>query len=98
MGATDVIYSSARRLIILLEEIKLIEVEQASAFIYEGLFQDMCCKVKERGLSGADKEAFVFSYFKRREAQLAEEMRDRYPRAAHSFAMKILGARWFERA
>ena len=70
------------------------EVEQASAFIYEGFFQDMCRKVKERGLSGADKEAFVFGYFKRREAQLAEEMRDRYPRAPHSFAMKILGARW----
>lgn len=62
VGAMDVIYRSARRMVILLEDVQLDEDEAFAALLYKQWYQDMCVAVTENSLEGAAKNEFVKSF------------------------------------
>ncbi|KXJ87376.1 hypothetical protein Micbo1qcDRAFT_167725, partial [Microdochium bolleyi] len=76
VGAMDLIYRSARRVVILLEDVQLADShEEAAALAYKGFYQDMCDEVAAGGLEGTEKAAFVGGYFARREREWCETRR-----------------------
>lgn len=95
IGAMDIIYRSARRVIILLEDIQLTQEEETAGLAYAGFYKDMGREADERNLQGQDRLNFIDTYFPSREA--ASEIQDLRGKA-HSFGMKMLRARWFSRA
>ncbi len=98
VGAMDILYRSARRLIILLEDIQLTEMEEAAALTYAGFYEDLCRKANEPGLQASAKAILARTYIGSRESLLAQDARDRNTAAANSFALRTLSARWFSRA
>lgn len=98
IGAMDIIYRSARRLIILFKDIQLREEEGEAGVAYAGFYQDLCGEVSDRGLEGRERSQFVHSYFPVRERMLREEGKGHLPQAIRPFVMKMLTSRWYSRA
>lgn len=102
IGAMDVVYRSARRLIILLEDIQLNASEQASGQMYARFYKEMADEVRERGLDApdrfADKIEFANAFFPNREEKLDAGDKHLIRAAAKPFVMKMLSARWYSRA
>ncbi|KAH6716239.1 heterokaryon incompatibility protein-domain-containing protein [Leptodontidium sp. MPI-SDFR-AT-0119] len=98
VGAMDTIYHSARRVVILLEDIKLSAREDAAGLAYAQFYHDLSRETNTRGLQGAAKGQFIQQYFPRREQELREEGKAHIIEDAKDFACKILSARWFSRA
>ncbi|KAJ1323293.1 HET domain-containing protein [Microdochium nivale] len=74
VGAMDLLYRSARRVVILLEDVQLADQPEAvAALTYKGFYQDMCDVVRDQGLEGAEKVAFVNGYFAQREKEWCAE-------------------------
>lgn len=95
IGAMDIIYRSARRVMILLEDIQLTKEEDEAGLVYAGFYADLGREVMEKNLEGQAKGAFIEGYFPNREkaADSPSLQKDGY-----DFARKLLGARWFSRA
>lgn len=96
IGAMDIIYKSARRVIILLEDVQLTEEETTAGLAYAGFYEDMCQEVMKLELEGPAKGAFVNGYFPDREE--ASDNLAQLQSNGGKFAKKLLGARWFSRA
>jgi hypothetical protein len=97
IGVMDAIYRSARRIAILLEDVQLSKDEENTGLVYRKFYEDLCQEVKEAGLEGAEKVAFIRAYFPYREQLLQDENKGHLLAAAKPFAMKLLSARWFSR-
>lgn len=98
IGAMDVVYRAARRVVILLEDVQLSSEEEAAGLAYSQFFHDMCREVREGGLDGLAKSEFIDEYFSRREKAFRDEGKGHVLGAAKPFLMKVIGARWFSRA
>ena len=98
VGAMDFIYRSARRVVILLEDVQLSEEEEAAGLAYADFYKSMSLEVKDRNLEGEEKMEFVDAYFPRQEQLLRQQGKGDIQAAGKLFAMKLLGARWFSRA
>jgi hypothetical protein len=98
IGAMDMIYRSSRRLVILLEDIQLSQAEECAGLRYASVYEESCREVRERNLEGQAKEDFVDRMFPRQEEKLRDEGKGHILSAVKSFALKLLGARWFSRA
>ncbi|KAG7284577.1 hypothetical protein NEMBOFW57_010955 [Staphylotrichum longicolle] len=97
IGAMDAIYHSARRVAILLEDVQLQKSEEEAGLVYAQFYEDMCREVKDGGLEGAEKGRFVDEYFPRKAQELRDSERGHILAAVKSFAMKMMGARWYSR-
>jgi len=98
IGAMDMIYRSSRRVVILLEDIQLSQDEESAGLTYARFYKEGCREVKERNLQGQAKTEFIEQMFPRREEEFWDGGQGHIPIAAESFALKLLGARWFSRA
>jgi hypothetical protein len=98
IGVMDAIYRSARRVVILLEDVQLDENEEAAGLAYAGFYEDLCREVMVRNLEGKEKNRFVDEYFPRRAEGLRVSGEGHMLAAAKPFVKKILGARWYGRA
>ena len=100
IGAMDVVYSSARQLAILLEDVQLDEDEQKAAETYAGICEDMRQLIVKNGLQGAAKLEFMRSnnYLRGFKDELNEEVAQKLWDDARRFVKKLLTARWFSRA
>ncbi|KAK3320284.1 heterokaryon incompatibility protein-domain-containing protein, partial [Cercophora scortea] len=98
IGAMDTVYRSARRIVILLEDIQLDREEETAALAYSAMYADMVKQVKEQELEGQAKADFIFQFLPREEAKYREERRDDVLAGGKAFAKKLLAARWFSRA
>ncbi|SPO01508.1 uncharacterized protein DNG_04181 [Cephalotrichum gorgonifer] len=96
IGAMDVVYRSARRMVILLEDVQLTPAEEAAGLAYAGFYADMSAGTV--GMEGAARIKFIDEYFPSREKAYRDAGRADVLMGAHAFAMKMLGARWFSRA
>jgi hypothetical protein len=94
IGAMDTIYRSARRVIILLEDVQFTEEEERGGLVYTGFYHDLTREV----VGVDDKRTFMREYFPRRERELQSEARRDISAAARRFCSRILGGRWFSRA
>ncbi|KAK4153782.1 heterokaryon incompatibility protein-domain-containing protein [Chaetomidium leptoderma] len=97
IGIMDVIYRSARRVAILLEDVQLKKDEEEAGLAYKGFYADLCREVKDAGLEGEEKSQFIDEYFPRREQNLRNNNKGHILAAAPTFALKVLGARWYSR-
>ncbi|KAL2135132.1 hypothetical protein VTI74DRAFT_9725 [Chaetomium olivicolor] len=98
IASMDLIYRSARRIVILLEDIQLDKAEEEAGLAYAGFYADLCREIKDAGLEGVAKGRFLDEYFPRREKELREDNQGQVLESVKTFAMKILGARWLSRA
>ena len=98
VGAMDLIYRSARRVVILLEDVQLSAEEETAALAYAGFYKAMSLAIQERNLEGEEKAEFVHGYFPRQEELLRQQGKGDIQAAGKLFALKLLGARWFSRA
>ncbi|KAK3361817.1 hypothetical protein B0T24DRAFT_537859, partial [Lasiosphaeria ovina] len=102
VAAMDIVYRSARRVAILLEDVQLTADEEAAGLAYAGFYAELSRELAENGLEGAAKSNFLFGYFPRREQQEAAASAasggSNPLKAGRAFAMKMLGARWYSRA
>ncbi|KAB5542785.1 heterokaryon incompatibility protein-domain-containing protein, partial [Coniochaeta sp. 2T2.1] len=98
VGAMNIIYRSARRILILLEDVQLTAAEAEAGTAYAGFFADMCRVVERERLEGTAKAEFVNSYFPQQEDLLRQRDGGHHLSAVKSFAMRMLGARWYSRA
>ncbi|KAJ4286359.1 hypothetical protein N0V88_008065 [Collariella sp. IMI 366227] len=55
IASMDLIYRSARRIAILLEDIQLDKNEEEAGLAYAGFYADLCREIKNAGLEGAEK-------------------------------------------
>ncbi|CAG9981308.1 unnamed protein product [Clonostachys byssicola] len=94
IGAMDTIYRSARRVIILLEDVQFTEEEEKAGLVYAGFYQDLTREV----VGVEDKRTFMREYFPRREKELQSETGTDISAAASRFCSRVLGGRWFSRA
>ncbi|KAH8901810.1 hypothetical protein BR93DRAFT_973219 [Coniochaeta sp. PMI_546] len=98
IGAMNIIYRSARRVLILLEDVQLSADEGNSGLVYSDFYADLVREVEERDLEGPAKAEFVETYFTQ-QVHLLQSGRNRHLiLSIRSFALKILGARWYSRA
>ncbi|VUC24119.1 unnamed protein product [Clonostachys rosea] len=94
IGAMDTIYRSARRVIILLEDVQFTEEEERAGLVYTGFYHDLT-----RDVVGAeDKRTFMREYFPRRERDYRSETGTDVSATARRFCSRVLGGRWFSRA
>jgi hypothetical protein len=98
IGAMDMIYRSSRRLIILLEDIQLGQDEECAGLTYASVYEEGCRDIRECKLEGQAKEEFLDGMFPRQEEKLRDGGQGHILLAVKSFALKLLGARWFSRA
>jgi hypothetical protein len=98
IGTMDIIYRSARRLAILLEDIQLDEEDEAAGLAYAGFFEDLVLEVKNTGVTGEERTRLIEGYFPSREREFREKGKGHILAAASRFLTKLLGARWFSRA
>lgn len=98
IGAMDIIYRSARRVVILLEDVQLTIEEEVAGQTYAGFYADMCTIVREQDFEDSAKADFVNSYFPSNERMLQDEGKGDILVAIRSFMAKFLSARWFSRA
>lgn len=95
IGAMDIIYRSARRLIILLEDIQLTKEEEDAGLTYAGFYADMCRIVRDQKFKGSEVAAFSESFFPGQEELLQDK--EKTTKAIQLFIENLLGARWFSR-
>ena len=99
IGAMDIIYRSARRLIMLLEDVQLDALEECAAKKFAGIYQEICLVVRERGITDdGTKEGLMRTAFAECEETLNLDEREELLAAARSFLLKMLNARWMSRA
>ncbi|KAK3988742.1 heterokaryon incompatibility protein-domain-containing protein [Cladorrhinum sp. PSN332] len=98
IATMDTIYHSARRMVILLEDVYLEEAEETAGLAYAKFYADMSREIKEKGLEGQAKSIYIDEYFPRQEKVYRDSGKEADLAGAMSFAMKILTARWFTRA
>ncbi|KAK4225286.1 heterokaryon incompatibility protein-domain-containing protein [Podospora fimiseda] len=98
IATMDTIYHSARRMVILLEDVNLDQAEEIAGLAYSKFYADMSREVHKRGLQGQEKRVFVDDYFPRREQEYRDSGKEGNLNGAKSLATKILAARWFSRA
>jgi len=98
IGAMGIIYRSARRLIILFEDIQLTKDESEAGVIYAGFYEEMCGEISDRKLEGREKSEFIHSYLPLREKTQQEEGKGYLSQAFRPFLMKMLSSRWYSRA
>ena len=96
IGAMDVLYRSARRMVILLEDVQLTAAEEAAGLAYAGFYKDMSTAVTD--MEGAAKSRFIDEYFPSREKKSRDDGTADVLAAGYAFAVKMLGARWYSRA
>lgn len=98
IGAMDIIYKSARRMVILLEDVQLTKEETAAGLAYAEFYQALCDEVKNRNLEGQEKSDFIHQYFPTRERNHVASGKGDDIAAIKAFAMNILDSRWYSRA
>src|SRR6266480_72945 len=98
VGAMDIIYRSARRMLILLEDVQLDAGEEKAAVTYEGFYNDMRRLIVDNGIEGAEKDELLRNNVVARESELDEEVVQRLREDGRRFTKKLLTARWFSRA
>jgi hypothetical protein len=98
ISAMDMIYRSCRRVVILLEDIQLSQDEECAGLTYAAVYGEGSREIKERKLEGEAKAEFVDQMFPRQEKKLRDGGQGHILLAVKSFALKLLGARWFSRA
>src|SRR5947207_2470154 len=96
IGSMDVIYRSARRLLILLEDVQLNEEEEKAGCLYAKFFEDMAREVATPQLSGMAKTNYLSKYFSGKEN--GDEAKAIPENVRKEFIRKMLSARWFTRA
>ncbi|KAK4141459.1 uncharacterized protein C8A04DRAFT_14063 [Dichotomopilus funicola] len=94
LGAMDLIYRSARRVAILLEDVQLTSDEEAAGGAFARFYQSMSDDVKHRGLVGEERSRFIDEYFPRE----SQKLEPKILAAVKPFALKMLNARWYSRA
>ncbi|KAK4119799.1 hypothetical protein N657DRAFT_693430 [Parathielavia appendiculata] len=97
IGVMDAIYRSARRIVILLEDVQFDKAEEEAGLAYQGFYEDLCRMVNEAGLEGEAKAMLVSGYIPYREKELRDRGMGHVLAPAKSFVMKVLAARWFQR-
>jgi hypothetical protein len=75
IGSMDIIYRSARQLIILLEDVQLDEEEDDAGSRYTKMFEGLCREVQERDLTGVEKSKFIDDYFNFKSKEIEDELR-----------------------
>ncbi|OIW27110.1 hypothetical protein CONLIGDRAFT_672521 [Coniochaeta ligniaria NRRL 30616] len=98
IGAMNIIYRSARRVLVLLEDVQLTADEASSGLVYSGFYADLSRQVEERNLEGSARAEFIESYFPQQVHLLQLGSNRHLVLAVRSFALKMLGARWYSRA
>jgi Heterokaryon incompatibility protein (HET) len=98
IGAMDVVYRSARRLVILLEDVQLDAVEEKAAETYAGFYKDMEQLSIKNGVQGEAKTKFMYSnkYITGFNDELDMEVAQKLWEDARQFVKKLLNARWFQ--
>jgi len=97
IGAMDILYRAARRLVILLEDVQLDKEDEDAGRSYLKVFEDMCQEVNEKRLTGQAKNEFIQGYLDIREQDMKVERQDRRLKAT-KFVVRMLSARWYSRA
>jgi hypothetical protein len=92
IGVIDAIYRSARRVVILLEDVQLNKDEEAAGLTYAGFYKDLCREVADHGLDGEEKNQFIAKYMPCQEQEFRDNGTGEILTAAQSFAVKILSA------
>jgi hypothetical protein len=100
IGAMDVVYRSARQLVILLEDVQLDAAEQKAAETYAGFYEDIRQLIVKNGLQGEAKRELLYSnkYLKGLNVELDVEAAQKLWGDARRFVKKLLTSRWFSRA
>jgi hypothetical protein len=100
IGAMDVVYRSARQLVILFEDVQLDVAEQKAAETYAGFYEDMRQLIVKDGLEGEAKRELMYSskYLRGLNVELDVEVAQMLWEDARQFVKKLLTSRWFSRA
>lgn len=99
IGTMDVIYRSARRIVIFLEDVQLTAEEESAAVTYAAFYGDMGREVTKLDLQGQERLDYINNYFPSREEESTDdEELQKLRQGAQSFGLKMLSARWFSRA
>lgn len=102
LGVMDIIYRSARRMLILLEDVQLNESEQMVGNLYAKMYTAMSAHVREKGLGGQEKTEFISSFTLSKSQEIQRQVKAscgyEASRVAGELVMKLLGANWFTRA
>ncbi|KAM7196279.1 Heterokaryon incompatibility protein (HET) domain containing protein [Naviculisporaceae sp. PSN 640] len=98
IAAMDIIYKSARRLIILLEDVQLSREQTVAGLTYATFFQDLRDEINKRGLEGRDRSDLIEEYFPGRERELRAAGSIHLIDAIKDFVLTILNGRWYTRA
>jgi Heterokaryon incompatibility protein (HET) len=100
IGSMDIVYRSARRLLILLEDVQLDAGEDEAAVTYAGIYEDLRRLIVDNGIEGAERDKLMqkHKYFVDLESKLDEKVVQNLGENGKRFAKKLLTARWFSRA
>ncbi|KAM7186695.1 hypothetical protein V8F33_011682 [Rhypophila sp. PSN 637] len=98
IAAMDIIYQSARRIVILLEDVQLSKLETNAGLTYAKLYQDLCDEVKNLGLEGEARSKYIEEYFPSKEKEFRSTGQEYLLDGIRDFAMNILSGRWYSRA
>ncbi|KAG7293999.1 hypothetical protein NEMBOFW57_004060 [Staphylotrichum longicolle] len=98
IGTMDLVYRSARRVIILFEDIQLTKEEGEAGVAYAGFYKDLCAQVTDQNLQGKERSDFINSYFLSKEAAYRDQDKGHLLQAIRSFLMKMLASHWSTRA
>ncbi|KAK5653812.1 hypothetical protein OQA88_7970 [Cercophora sp. LCS_1] len=98
IGTMDLIYRSARRVIILFEDVQLTKEESDAGVAYAAFYEDLCGQVTDRNLEGKERSDFIYSYFPAQEKTYREQGKGHLLLAVRPFLMKMLSSRWYTRA
>ncbi|KAK4446954.1 hypothetical protein QBC34DRAFT_355891 [Podospora aff. communis PSN243] len=98
IGTMDLVYRSARRVIILFEDIELTKEEGDAGVTYAAFYRDLCDQVSDRNLEGKERSDFINSYFPSREKEYREQGKGHLVQDIRPFLLKMLSSRWYTRA
>jgi hypothetical protein len=100
IGAMDLVYHSARRVIILLEDIQLEAEEGDTMLLYQAFYEDMGKKIFKERIQGAALDDMIFnhSYLDGRESHIDKNLVQKHWANGEQVLKKMLAARWFSRA
>ncbi|KAK1833121.1 heterokaryon incompatibility protein-domain-containing protein [Podospora conica] len=101
IGAMDIIYRSARRLVVLLEDVQLSVDEQRAALQYALWYQERLLMGKDASSSATgDMDTFrgVFDYILSKEKEVNASGEPGLLKGAMDFVAKVISVRWFYRA
>ncbi len=108
ISSMDIIYQSARRLIILLEDVQLDEYETLAGVLYSELFQRVLDELEDSNLTGKAWSESMSSLFQSGMQEVEDKVMAKLYKedtngrngisAGGTFFMKLLSSRWFTRA